>query len=264
MTTNLPEPGPNGPGDHAAISRRFLEHAEIEIDKGNRLQASEKVWGAVSHALKSVAEKRGWEHGHRQNILDISAHLGKEFDLEGDFDLLLGSAKTMHVNFYENEYGEDTIRRAIGFAGEFVDQIERVRDAPPRPFTIDTTEDRRRLRRLLNVPGSEVEKRLPLGSSDMHGYSQNADDSPGPGVDPAARPPAPGDPSPRGSTWRQLSQDDLPTETSSRASGQGRNKSRPPTLSRPKPALPAGRSRDEKPRPRTPSFFRPPRLPGKK
>ena len=141
MTTDLPEPGASSEQDHSTMSRRFLEHAQTEIDKGNRLQASEKVWGAVAHALKAVGEQRGWEHEGHQNLIDISGHLGKEFRRTRDFHLLLSSARTLHTNFYENEIGESEIRESISLAEEFVDQLAQVRTCPldPSPWTRSRT-----------------------------------------------------------------------------------------------------------------------------
>ena len=72
MTRELPRPGFSGADEHAAMSQRLLEHAKTESDKGNRLQTSEKVWGTVAHALKSIGEKRGWNHQHPPNLMDIS------------------------------------------------------------------------------------------------------------------------------------------------------------------------------------------------
>ena len=62
MTTPLPLPDSNDVDDHIAISRRFIDHARDELDRGNRLQASEKIWGAAAHALKAIAIQRGWNH----------------------------------------------------------------------------------------------------------------------------------------------------------------------------------------------------------
>ena len=45
---------------HAVHSERLLVHAREMIEKGDRLQASEKIWGAVVHAIKAVARERGW------------------------------------------------------------------------------------------------------------------------------------------------------------------------------------------------------------
>lgn len=37
------------------MSRRFLEHTQVEIDNVRRFQASEKIWGATANALKGIA-----------------------------------------------------------------------------------------------------------------------------------------------------------------------------------------------------------------
>ena len=48
--------------DYAALSRRLVRQAQEEFDTGDRLQASEKAWGAAAHAVKAIAESRGWNH----------------------------------------------------------------------------------------------------------------------------------------------------------------------------------------------------------
>ena len=52
---------------HKVHSERLMRHAEEQLAKGDRLQASEKAWGAAVHRLKDIANKRGWEvrHAHR-------------------------------------------------------------------------------------------------------------------------------------------------------------------------------------------------------
>ena len=53
---DIPLPPPKqlqSPDDHMQISRRFLEHARDEMAKGERLQASEKVYGATRLCTKS-------------------------------------------------------------------------------------------------------------------------------------------------------------------------------------------------------------------
>ena len=56
----LPEPGAQSPDDLAAISHRFAAHSKEALCRGDRLQESEKVWGAVNYALKAIAMQRGW------------------------------------------------------------------------------------------------------------------------------------------------------------------------------------------------------------
>ena len=60
---------------HRSHSNRFLVHADEMIRKGDRLQASEKIWGAVAHILKAVANERGWEHDGHQRLRNVALHL---------------------------------------------------------------------------------------------------------------------------------------------------------------------------------------------
>ena len=102
MMTPLPEPGELGVEGHVQMSRLFLEHAGIYLGQGDRIQASEKVWGAAAHALKAIGEQRGWVHSNHSNIYDIGGQLGREFGQERQFLGYLSQAQAMHNNFYEN------------------------------------------------------------------------------------------------------------------------------------------------------------------
>ena len=44
------------------LSRWLLKHAQEQLDLGDTMQASEKAYGAVAHAVKACAELRGWNH----------------------------------------------------------------------------------------------------------------------------------------------------------------------------------------------------------
>ena len=126
----------------------------------------------------------------------FSSHLGKEFNRRGDFQLFFGSATDTHVNFYGNEQDVDGIRVAVENAETFVSELDQLRDAPPRPFIIETSADRRRLGRLLGIPSREFQRRLPIGTNHPHGFSRNPDDNDhgDGGASPAV--PPPGGPTP--------------------------------------------------------------------
>ena len=72
--TPLPPVGEDDEKAHAQISVRFTEHTVIEIENEKRLQASEKVWEKVAHALKAVAEQRGWEHKGPLKLRAVARH----------------------------------------------------------------------------------------------------------------------------------------------------------------------------------------------
>ena len=99
---------------YVRISRQFMRQAEEEFAKGDRLQASEKTWGAAAHAVKAVAQQRGWRHdGHRYlfEAVDGICHETGDPELRG----LFGTANSLHMNFYEDwqsdEFVQDSIKR---------------------------------------------------------------------------------------------------------------------------------------------------------
>ncbi|MCY4652410.1 MAG: PaREP1/PaREP8 domain-containing protein, partial [Dehalococcoidia bacterium] len=47
---------------HYIHSQRLIQHAEEKLAEGDRLQASEKAWGAVAHYFKHIAAQRGWRY----------------------------------------------------------------------------------------------------------------------------------------------------------------------------------------------------------
>lgn len=169
MTTELPEPGELGVEGHAQMSRRFLEHAKLELSKGDRIQAAEKVWGAAAHALKAVGEQRGWIHDKHPNIFDIGEHLGREFGVFEQFSRYLAQAEYMHRNFYLNGWSEDAIQSALNDVEAFVNELERIRDLPPQPYTVRNDSDRIRLGRLLGLRRGD---RPPIGDYSPVGYSR--------------------------------------------------------------------------------------------
>ncbi len=173
MTTPLPDPGEASVDDHVQMSRIFLEHAHQELDHGDRLQASEKIWGATSHALKAIAIQRGWRHRSNATIFDIGEQLAREFGREDDFDRYLTRAGAMHQNFYDNDRREPAIQLALADVEEFVAELGQIRESAPRSFTVRDANDRDRLGNLL---GLSRPQRPAIGSTHPHGFSQLPDD----------------------------------------------------------------------------------------
>ncbi len=170
MTTKpLPAPGESGVDAHVAMSRRLLEQAKTELlDQDDRLQASEKAWGAAAHALKAIGEDRGWRHNEHQNLIAIAEHLAREFGRR-DFNIHFHVADSMHQNYYENRTEDDGVLDAIVDVEEFLDMLDEVRAVPPRPFTVSNVSDQRRLGRLL---GLREEERPAIGDHSPVGFSR--------------------------------------------------------------------------------------------
>lgn len=97
---------------HVRISRQFMRQADEEFAKGDRLQASEKAWGAAAHAVKAVAQQRGWRHdGHRYLFEAVDRIFAETNDSE--FRGLFGTANSLHMNFYEDWQSDDYVQDGI-------------------------------------------------------------------------------------------------------------------------------------------------------
>ena len=156
---------------HALMSRRFLEHARNQLAEGDRVQAAEKIWGAAAHALKAVGEQRGWIHDGHANVFDIGEHLGREFGKSEEFDRYLARADFMHRNFYDNKRSELAVNFALRDVEKLVDELEIIRNSPPRCFVVQDDGDRIRLGRLLGLRRGQrppVGERSPVGFSRTH------------------------------------------------------------------------------------------------
>ena len=147
MPTPLPPVGANTPEDRMKLSYRFLEHAQAELDKGNRLQASEKVWGATAQALKSNAIQRGWNHDEHVDILAIASQLALEYD-RPDLTRKVDTAEAHHGNFYANVKYPNAIQAAIDSTLELVMALDGILQSPYRPFRVEEDSDSARLLRL--------------------------------------------------------------------------------------------------------------------
>ena len=175
----LPEPSEyQSPTNHVDISNRFgKEHLPIELDKGNRLQASEKIWGSVAHAVLAAGKRRDWKMGvQHSRIRDAVVQLGAELDqAEGNlpnspggkealFRSRVDEASLMHQNFYQNNKDEDAIEEAAENAGDFLSDLEPLILATPSPYAPDDIRDQRRLARIwgIEVPPNKSPEQEPM------------------------------------------------------------------------------------------------------
>ncbi len=98
---------------HVETSRAFLEQAEDEFSKGDTLQAAEKGWGAAAHAVKAVAERRGWRHETHADLFQASGTLTNEMSLPRIGELFR-LVSTLHTHFYEGLADRRAGRARIG------------------------------------------------------------------------------------------------------------------------------------------------------
>ena len=109
---------------HTDTSRRFIEQAEDELRRGDRLQASEKAWGAAAHAVKSIAEREGWRHDKHSDLFRAVDNI---VNRTGDSEIrtLFSVANSLHQNFYEGWFSDRFIASNIEDVGSLIDKLDR-------------------------------------------------------------------------------------------------------------------------------------------
>ena len=164
----LPEPGIQSQEDRRTIGRRFILQARKHLDEGDRLQAGEKAWGAVAQNLKSIADMRGWKHGSHQQIENIGRQIVVEFDDAELGNFIAETFQNGHRNFYENYRTIEEMKITIEAAEEALPVLEALQQVAPRPFTIVSNTQLRRLRALTGNDELQIGDSSPVGFSRKH------------------------------------------------------------------------------------------------
>ena len=86
--------------EHIQTARDFLVRSEQEFDAGERLQASEKLWGAVAHAILAVAQQRGWQFGSHHDLLQAARNISEE-QADPAIYIQFRETRRLHANYYQ-------------------------------------------------------------------------------------------------------------------------------------------------------------------
>ena len=132
---------------YADLSRHFIEKADEYLLAGDRVQASEKAWGAVAEAFKCIAEERGWNHHGHRLLNDVAFQLSTEWKRR-DVKQLFDAIEKLHINFYEDAMELDDVAASVNDANVLLRELETLRMLMPVSLPLDTREQRNRWRRL--------------------------------------------------------------------------------------------------------------------
>ena len=94
--------------EHVQTARGFLEAADREFAGGDRLQGSEKMWGAASHAVMAVAQQRGWSFSSHGAMREAIRRLARERS-DPYLEIGFSAAEKFHANFYHDFMEEDEL-----------------------------------------------------------------------------------------------------------------------------------------------------------
>ncbi len=166
IVPDLPPPGVQSTADRLQISSSLLVHAREELANGHRLQAGEKAWGAVVQPIKAIAEQRGWPHESHRDVREVISQVALEYGFDHDQSDAISQAYWIgHENFYENKYSTESLTSMIERVEDIVPYLNQLTAAPPRPFTISSNVQLRRLRRLTGNDALEIGDTSPVGFS---------------------------------------------------------------------------------------------------
>ena len=116
---------------HAIHSRRMLDHAAKMIRQGDRLQASEQIWGAAAHRLKEIAVERGWPYDSHADGTVIARHIARQTD-NSDIAIRFGFAVETHQNFYEDRMSLEELTDRLGEISRLLELLDEAhRTLPP-------------------------------------------------------------------------------------------------------------------------------------
>ena len=109
---------------HRERSRHFLALVDDELARGEFEEASNKVWGAAAHAIKAVAERRGWDH-HAHALLEEAVYrLVHEEQAPRDLLIQYITASAYHQRFYGRPPAAAFIQSGKELIAQFIDTLE--------------------------------------------------------------------------------------------------------------------------------------------
>ena len=108
--------------EHRQVAREFLAASDEEFERGDVLQDAEKLWGAAAHAVMSVAQERGWDHGSHRSLKNAAIKLSAEAE-DPLIEAYFGLAEKFHRHFYHDSM-EDWERDAVRpLVHDFVERV---------------------------------------------------------------------------------------------------------------------------------------------
>lgn len=107
-----------------ALNGRYLQEAERLLEQGDYPQASEKFWGAVATAIKTIALAREWRHFSHAELRAVIQRLsGADQDLPRLFQV----AESLHANFYEDFMQPETVTAYAQDTKRLIEKLAQLR-----------------------------------------------------------------------------------------------------------------------------------------
>ena len=108
--------------DHAGTARAFLTASDREFAAGDRLQASEKLWGAAVHALMAVEMRSRRRLNSHGAFKETAERLSDEHD-DPSIEYGFAHAERFHRNFYHDDMSEFELDVLCPKVHDFVNRV---------------------------------------------------------------------------------------------------------------------------------------------
>ena len=108
--------------DHARTALSFLAASNAEFAAGDWLQASEKLWGAATHALMAVAMQEGRRLGSHNSFKSAAERLSDEHN-DPSIEYGFAHAERFHRNFYHNDMTDDDLNVLRPKVHDFINRV---------------------------------------------------------------------------------------------------------------------------------------------
>lgn len=103
--------------------RRLLEEAAEMIARGDRRQASEKLWGAAARRIEALAATRGWPFQSstdgRVIVRHVANHVGNPW-----ISTLFAAALDACQNVYDDDWEDEEFAAVLGEIRELIDLLD--------------------------------------------------------------------------------------------------------------------------------------------
>ena len=116
---------------YTTMSQVYMRQAGHELAREDYRQAGEKAWGAVSTAIKSIAEQRGWRHNHHRSTGNALRELADEFGQE-QLKHWFAAVEDLHDDFYEGDRTEAEVQDGVDTARSLLEALAALRCEPAR------------------------------------------------------------------------------------------------------------------------------------
>ena len=109
--------------EHVQTARDFLNAADTELAAGDTLQGSEKLWGALSHAMAAYCQYNQWPYGTHRKTLEAVDRLASQLPDGTSILLVASEARNFHSNFYNGNMEDYEVERGRPIVRAGVERI---------------------------------------------------------------------------------------------------------------------------------------------